>query len=43
MPVLIGDHGQAGGLMANKDKLHKFYEELADMLISTEETSEIHK
>lgn len=43
MPVLIGDHGQAGGLMADKDKLHKFYEDLADMLISTEENAEIQK
>ena len=38
MPVLIGDHGQAGGLLNEPDKLHAFYESLADMLISTEET-----
>lgn len=36
MPVIIGDHGQAGGLMADPDKLHRFYEDLADMLIGTE-------
>lgn len=36
MPVLNGDHGQAAGLMANKDKLHGFYKNLAQMLIRTE-------
>lgn len=43
MPVLIGDHGQAGGLMADENILHKFYEDLADMLIGTEENVGIQK
>lgn len=36
MPELKGDHGQASGLMANKDLLHKFYINLSEMLIGTE-------
>lgn len=36
MPVLTGDHGQAAGLFADKNKLHGFYRNLADMLIDTE-------
>lgn len=36
MPALSGDHGQAAGLFANKNKLHSFYDELAKMLVSTE-------
>ena len=38
MPELTGDHGQAAGLFANKNKLRSFYTELADLLISTENT-----
>ena len=36
MPTLICDHGGAAGLFANKKELHKFYENLAEMLIKTE-------
>ncbi len=36
MPTLKGDHGQAAGLMANKNTLHNFYVNLAEMLIGTE-------
>ena len=39
MPELVGDHGQAAGLMANKDKLHGFYENLVKMLAETENQS----
>lgn len=39
MPELVGDHGQAAGLMANKDKLHGFYENLVKMLAETEKQS----
>ena len=35
MPTLIGDHGQAAGLFANKKTLHEFYENLAQMLLQT--------
>lgn len=38
MPVLQGDHGQAAGLMANKDKLHGFYKNHIQMLIRTDES-----
>ena len=40
MPVLIGDHGQAAGLFANKEKLHGFYGNLAEMLVSTEKDAD---
>lgn len=36
MPELRGDHGQAAGLMADKNKIHEFYINLAEMLIGTE-------
>ncbi len=36
MPVMIGDHGQAAGLLANKNELRGFYENLAEMLVETE-------
>lgn len=36
MPDLIGDHGQAAGLLAERTKLHDFYENLASLLVSTE-------
>lgn len=36
MPTLICDHGEAAGLMANKNQLHSFYENLSEMLIGTE-------
>lgn len=36
MPDLCGDHGQAAGLFAYKNKLRSFYTELAEMLVSTE-------
>ncbi len=36
MPVLTGDHGQAAGLFANKNKLRDFYTSLAKMLVLTE-------
>jgi len=30
------DHGQLAGLFANKKQLHSFYENLAELLIKTE-------
>ena len=36
MPELVCDHGQAAGLMANKETLHTFYTDLSEMLITTE-------
>lgn len=36
MPTLIGDHGEAAGLFANKSKLRGFYTNLAAMLTDTE-------
>lgn len=38
MPVLHGDHGQAAGLMADKEKLHGFYKNHIQMLIQTEQS-----
>lgn len=37
MPVIIGDHGQAAGLCADKRTLFGFYNNLAKMLTDTEE------
>lgn len=37
MPVQEGDHGQAIGLFANKEKTHKFYTEIAELLASLED------
>ncbi|MBQ8015178.1 MAG: hypothetical protein IJ264_03215, partial [Clostridia bacterium] len=36
MPTLTCDHGGAAGLLANKKELHEFYENLAEMLVKTE-------
>ena len=36
MPALNCDHGSAAGLFADKKELHKFYENLAEILIGTE-------
>jgi len=36
MPTVTCDHGQLAGLFANKKQLHSFYENLAELLIKTE-------
>lgn len=36
MPVLICDHGEAVGLFADKERTHKFYDNLAEMLAAIE-------
>lgn len=42
MPTLICDHGEAAGLFANKNKLHGFYINLAEMLINTENSKTVN-
>ena len=37
MPLQVGDHGTAIGLFADKDKTHKFYLDMLQMLQRTEE------
>ena len=40
MPVQTGDHGTAIGLFADKDKTHKFYLDILEMLRRTEDVQE---
>jgi hypothetical protein len=37
MPLQVGDHGTPIGLMADKEKTHKFYLDMLEMLRKTEE------